>query len=112
MGVCDKNCFSCIYEDCIFDGVEYSDFLQSEEIDEGGREYKTPKQKREYYKKYYQENREHCREVDKKYYEAHVEERRAYSRRYSKENKERKAAYLREWRKRKKDGVKNGRCEG
>jgi len=33
MAPCDKNCFSCIYEDCIYDGFDYEDYRRETELD-------------------------------------------------------------------------------
>ena len=30
---CDRNCFSCPYDDCIYDGLDYDDYLAENELD-------------------------------------------------------------------------------
>jgi hypothetical protein len=31
--VCDKNCFSCIYEDCVYDDLDYEDYSRGDAED-------------------------------------------------------------------------------
>ena len=58
--VCDRNCFTCPYEDCICDDITYEDFRAEKEIDlmSGAKVYKTSSKARAIQKRYYEENKE------------------------------------------------------
>lgn len=60
------------------------------------------KTQKDYYLKYYAENKEHVTERNKKYIEDHREEHLARRRRYYQKNKERERQRTRDWRERKK----------
>jgi len=79
--VCDKNCFTCPYEDCICDELTYEDFKAEKEIDllSGAKEYKTSPKARAAQKRYYEENKEKVAAAQKRYYEENKEKWKLYN---------------------------------
>lgn len=73
---CDKNCFACPYEDCIYDDLTYEDYKAEREIDllSGAVELKTPP---------------NIRAAQRKYYEENIDDLKAYKRAWYQSNKER-----------------------
>lgn len=88
---CDKNCFACPYEDCIYDDLTYEDYKAEREIDllSGAVELKTPPNIRAARRKYYEENKEKVAAAQRKYYEENIDDLKAYKRAWYQSNKER-----------------------
>ena len=93
--VCDRNCFTCPYEDCICDDITYEDFRAEKEIDlmSGAKVYKTSPKARAAQKRYYEENKEKVAAAQKRYYEENKEKVAAAQKRYYEENKEKWKLY-------------------
>ena len=73
---CDKDCFNCPYEECIFDGVDAEDYAELAKIE---RELLTPKSLKEKRRAaakraYYESHREELAAKNRAYYESHREE--------------------------------------
>ena len=88
--VCDKNCFSCTYADCIYDGLDYDDYKAERELDliSGAKELAGSPKARAAQRKYYEENREKVAAAQRKYYEENREKVAAAQRKYREENRE------------------------
>lgn len=41
---CDRDCFNCKFPDCIYDGLDYADYIEQAELDRALTE--TPKRKK------------------------------------------------------------------
>ena len=93
--VCDRNCFTCPYEDCICDDITYEDFRAEKEIDlmSGAKVYKTSSKARAIQKRYREENKEKVAAAQKRYYEENKEKVAAAQKRYYEENKEKWKLY-------------------
>ena len=94
MKTCDRNCFSCPYDDCICDDLDYEDYLAETKIDliSGAKELKSTTKARAYQKQYYEENKEKVAAYQKQYYEENKEKVAAKRKQYREENKEKVAA--------------------
>lgn len=57
---CDENCFECKFDDCIWDPVDNS----------------LTEDKKEYFKRYYQEHKEQIHSYRRKYYQERKKERK------------------------------------
>ena len=92
---CDKNCFSCTYADCIYDGLDYDDYKAERERDliSGAKELAGSLKARAAKRKYYEENREKVAAAKRKYREENREKMNADSRSYYQQNKEKWAKY-------------------
>ena len=73
--VCDKNCFSCTYADCIYDGLDYDDYKAERERDliSGAKELAGSPKARAAQRKYYEENREKMKADSRSYYQQNKE---------------------------------------
>ena len=73
--VCDKNCFSCTYADCIYDGLDYDDYKAERERDliSGAKELAGSLKARAAKRKYYEENREKMNADSRSYYQKNKE---------------------------------------
>ena len=91
---CDRNCFSCPYDDCIYDGLDYDDYLAENTLDliSGAKELKYSTKARAKRKQYYEENKEKVAAYQKQYREENKEKVAAYQKQYYEENKEKVAA--------------------
>ena len=96
---CDKNCFACPYEDCIYDDLTYEDYKAEREIDllSGAVELKTPPNIRAAQRKYREENKEKVAAAQRKYREENKEKVAAAQRKYREENIDDLKAYKRAW---------------
>ena len=105
--VCDRNCFTCPYEDCICDDITYEDFRAEKEIDlmSGAKVYKTSSKARAIQKRYREENKEKVAAAQKRYYEENKEKVAAAQKRYREENKEKVAAARKRYREENKEKV-------
>ena len=92
---CDKDCFHCIYEDCILDSLDHQDYLELSRIETDFINPKTQKQKNvaAQQKAYYEANREKLTAYQKAYYEANREKVAAQQKAYREANREKVAAY-------------------
>lgn len=95
--ICNRDCFNCVFDDCINDEMCLEDWKESREIEE----FISPKTKRQkaiaayqkdyleknreaiaaYKKDYREKNREALKEVHREYYATHKEYFKAYYRR-------------------------------
>ena len=82
--VCNRDCFNCIYEDCIDDSMIHEDYVKQSEIEKELLFPKTQKDKKiAAGKKAYREaNREKIAAGQKAYYEANREKYNRYMREY------------------------------
>lgn len=83
---CNEDCFNCIYEDCIMDGITLAD---------SGKRAREAAHK----KQYYEANREAMSIRRKAYYQAHKEQIKARARAYYWANKEKIAQRKKQLRK-------------
>ena len=92
---CDKDCFNCKFPDCIYDGMDYADYLEQAERDKDLTE--TPKKKKLAAQKraYYEANREKLAAQQRAYREANREKLAARQRAYYEANREKLAAQQR-----------------
>ncbi len=92
---CDKDCFNCKFPDCIYDGMDYADYLEQAERDKDLTE--TPKKKKLAAQKraYREANREKLAAQKRAYYEANREKVAAQQRAYREANREKRAAQQR-----------------
>ena len=71
---CDRDCFNCIYDDCIEDKVKLSS---------------ANKDRTEYFKEYYQKNKERRQQYFKEYYQENKERIKAnHNKRYRSRKKQ------------------------
>lgn len=98
------DCFSCPYFDCIVDGLTMGEYIEAENRDKEYGEPKAPREytqrsfdcegRKEYFRKYYQENREHklrtIREYQKRIGWKYDKDRSEYYKKYYQEHKEKK----------------------
>ena len=105
------DCFSCPYKDCRYEQMTVEEYVESNKRD---KEYKEPlplmeyKQRsfdcsgrKEYYRNYYQKNREHKNRVSKEYrkrtnYKVSWDHRREYYKQWYSEHREEKIAKMKE----------------
>lgn len=83
--VCNKDCFNCIYGDCVNDRLDIDDFIN----DEVHREVQLNRNRSN---RYVSNHREECRQKSIKYYYENKDKCNQNSSKYAKENKERVAA--------------------
>lgn len=83
--MCNKDCFNCVFSDCINDEISNDDLTALEEIEKIVGLIK-PKKKSGYTK-----------ERKRQYYYEHKDKFREYKRKYYQENKERLEAYQKEY---------------
>lgn len=76
--VCDKNCFQCKFADCIYDGMEYDDYLQSAALDKELIQTADQKKVAAYKRAYREANKEKVAAYQRAYYEANKEKAAAY----------------------------------
>ena len=100
--VCNRDCFNCIYEDCIDDSMIHEDYVKQSEIEKELLFPKTQKDKKiAAGKKAYREaNREKIAAGQKAYYEANREKIAAGKKAYYEANREKYNRYMREYRRR------------
>ena len=94
--VCDKNCFECPFDDCIYDDLDLDDVKEQRERDAEHRAaLKSEKELRIAAKKkaYYEANREDIAAKQKAYREANREDVAAKQKAYREANREDIAAY-------------------
>lgn len=93
---CNRDCFNCIYEDCIQDDVsdEERAFINSQDRSLRNQRAKSPGPVTSYYSR----NTEYCKRRSLKYYQEHREECLDRFKNYYQRNKERIIAQKREWR--------------
>ena len=100
--VCDKNCFQCRFSDCIYDGMEYDDYVQSaaldKELTQTAHQKKVAAQKRAYY----EANKDKVAAYQRAYREANKDKVAAQHRAYYEANKDKVAAQHRAYYERKK----------
>ena len=79
--VCDRNCFTCPYEDCICDDITYDDFRAEKWIDliSEAKVCKTSPKARAYQKRYREENKEKVAAAQKRYREENKEKWKRYN---------------------------------
>lgn len=80
--LCDKNCFSCKWDDCINDEITPNDTKEIEEMDK----WLFPEEEKR--KKHYRDNREYYREKNREWH---------------RKNRDKATARKREWRMRRKE---------
>ena len=87
--VCNRDCFNCIYEDCILDEMDVADYRQSAAIEKELLFPKSEKQKKiaAGKKAYYEANREKIAAGQKAYREANREKINQYMREYMRERR-------------------------
>ena len=92
---CDKDCFNCKFPDCIYDGMEYEDYVEQSERDKALTE--TPERKKlaAQQRAYYEANREKLAAQQRAYREANREKIAAQKRAYYEANREKIAAQKR-----------------
>ena len=88
--VCNRDCFNCIFEDCVLDELNHDDYKQSAAIEKELLFPKSAKQKKiaAGQKAYYEANREKIAAWNKAYREANKEKIRKYQQEYRKRKKE------------------------
>ena len=124
MAVCNKDCFNCIYPDCICDSMDMDDIREADARDKEVR----PKRRyvrraepisatgdrSEYWKVYYQENKDRINARRRERNKENIEKSREYGRRnyaknketykaYYQNNKEKIMEYQREYRRKKRE---------
>ena len=98
MAVCDKDCFNCIYDDCICDELDHADYKELAALES---EIVLPKS-------FSQKRRAACQ---KAYREANKDKVAAYKKAYYEANKEKYNRYMREYMKmRRENEVQNTRA--
>ena len=100
---CNRDCFNCVFEDCVIDGVSAEDYDYARMVE---REFVFPKTQEEKklaakQKAYYEANREELAAKQKAYREANREEIAAKKKAWVDKNREKVNRYRREYRKRK-----------
>jgi len=92
---CDRDCFNCKFPDCIYDGMEYEDYVEQSERDKALTE--TPERKKLAAQKraYYEANKEKVAAQQRAYREANREKLAAQQRAYREANREKLAAQQR-----------------
>ena len=92
---CDRDCFNCKFPDCIYDGMDYADYLEQAERDKDLTE--TPKKKKvaAQQRAYREANREKIAAQKRAYYEANREKVATQQRAYREANREKRAAQQR-----------------
>ena len=82
--VCNRDCFNCVYEDCVLDDLSLEDYKQTTTIEKELLFPKSQKQKKiaAGKKAYYEANREKIAAGQKAYREANREKIRSYMRDY------------------------------
>lgn len=108
------DCFTCPYPDCIFEQMTIKDYLESKKRDKEYADPKPPREykqrsydcsgRKEYWRKYYQENREHhirvCMEYQKRTGTNKNKDRSKYDREYYQKHREKRIQQVIERRKR------------
>lgn len=93
--VCNRDCFNCIYEDCIDDRVTPEEYQRSAAVD---RQHALAKDdQKQKARDYYLQNREKKLAAAKVYYQSHKKEAKAYLRKYRANNRELTNARQRAW---------------
>ena len=87
--VCNRDCFNCVFEDCVLDELNHDDYKQSAAIEKELLFPQSAKQKKiAAGKKAYREaNREKIAAGQKAYYEANREKINQYMREYMRERR-------------------------
>jgi len=94
---CDRDCFNCKFPDCIYDGMEYADYVEQAERDKDLAE--TPKKRKvaAQQRAYYEANKDKLAAQRRAYREANKDKLAAQQRAYREANKDKKErAYARE----------------
>lgn len=108
--VCDKNCFQCSYDDCIYDGLDQEDYQEEKQIDislgltKNKKSEAALKANRRYYQKnkekiltrqkqYWTKNKSKIAEQQHRYYQDNKEKILARNKRYREKNRESIRAY-------------------
>ena len=99
MSVCDRNCFNCVYEDCICDDLNAEDYALQRKVE---REIVIPKTRKEVRtaakkKAYYEANRDEIAAKQKAYREANRDEIAAKQKAYREANRDKYNRYMREY---------------
>lgn len=78
---CNRDCFNCVYDDCIQETISKKEFDAQQEMDFEIKKSKhsTEEQKAKSHQ-YYLEHREKCLEKNKRYYREHKEKFKEYDR--------------------------------
>lgn len=88
--MCNRDCFNCIYDDCILDEIDENDLQELKDAEEIAGIIK-PSKKSGYNKEqkaaYYNAHREKYKSYRRKHYEKHREQIKAYQKRYYQEHK-------------------------
>ena len=92
---CDRDCFNCKFPDCIYDGLEYADYVEQAERDKALTE--TPQKRKLAAQKraYYEANKDKVATQKRAYYEANKDKVAAQQRAYREANKDKVAAQKR-----------------
>ncbi len=88
---CSRDCFNCLFDDCVFDGIDDSGI--SEVIDKHINESRYSPKKKSCFSNYYAEHREERIAYQKERYYKKREELQRYQREYYYKNRERLLAY-------------------
>lgn len=88
--VCDRDCFHCRFPDCINDGMEAEDYVQSKELDRELTQTQKQKKRVAYQRAYYKANREKLAVQKRAYRKANRGKLTAYQRAYRKAKREKR----------------------
>lgn len=135
MAVCNKDCFNCIYPDCICDSMDSADYKAAAARDkETGKKRRYIRradqiidtgERKEYWKLYYHENKERInarrrerrlenpekyRAESKRYYQGHREQCIEKAKEWSKNNKEKKRASSKKYYEKNKERINKQRA--
>lgn len=95
--ICNKDCFNCIYDDCINDSVDIEDY-KNNLVDEINTLVTRKQQRnRSNYKKYREANLEKERERDRVRYSNESERRQQNHKEWYQNNKEYRKLYYKQW---------------
>lgn len=88
--VCNRDCFNCVFDDCILEELEAEDYAEQRRIE---REIVKPKSAKEkkiaaYQRAYYEANKDEIAARQRAYREANREKYNAYMRDYSRKQRE------------------------
>ena len=92
---CDKDCFNCKFQDCIYDGMDYADYVEQAERDKILTETLETKKRAAQQRAYREANKEKIAAQRRAYREANKEKIAAQQRAYYVANKEKLAAQRR-----------------
>ncbi|MDE6880199.1 MAG: hypothetical protein K2P20_02450, partial [Oscillospiraceae bacterium] len=67
---CDKDCFNCKFQDCIYDGMDYADYVEQAERDKILTETPETKKRAAQWRAYREANKEKVAAQQRAYYVA------------------------------------------